>query len=863
MEDSLIYILCENDAKDLATYGLSCKLIDVFFIHQKTFLLIGFGSVSSTQRVGLDTGIEKRKNNAPHNLPQTTMTAPTIDIDMVNSGSQNRQARRKHLPRRKHVARKQGKSPFKKACRGNQKKCEHVGISDDNFAAENLGTKEDKNGETTVVDNVDTNADYFDANNTAKIAEITENAGAKSGANSKNVDAENAENTGAENATNVDNTKSVGAKNAENADVEIATNGENACAVNNATRQAKNPNNAGSVADLNTHPSQDTTTEPNAGTTIHEHVGEPTNVIGGSLRKNHGPKKKVSRKDKGKKVMDDVVIDDSSDAESFHDSDYMFEDKIFYQTDGEGEAANFDELDNNESACEDDSDITVQRRKHLRLKPKIDMDDPKFVLGLLFGTKEEFKKACIHHGVKWGRKIRFKKNDNRRIMAICKNNKWYVSAAKMKGTTNFQIKSMMIRHSCARTIYYGLASLLFLCEKYKEDIRMIPNWKVSDFQTKVHNDLNVSITRNQAYLTKKKAEELIKGDYTEQYKSLHDYVAELLRSNLGSNVFLTTQTSGDDDEVFQRFYVCLQACKEGFLAGCKPIVGLDGCHLRGPHKGILLSAVGIDPNDQLYRIAYAVVEIENKRTWGWFVEELLVDLQIRDQAHWIFITDKQKGLIQASSDLLPGVEHRLCVRHIYNNLKNNHSGLALKDRIWAIAKASCMNLFAYHMEQLKDFDSAAYKWLIDNTNPKHWSRSHFRAKPKCDILLNNLCEKFNLAILEAKEKPILGLLETIRHYLMANTPLRYKCSLCHEHGHNMSSCGVSAADLHASYQTRIITRDAPATHQPAAMILKKSVEARSSKSGVAVGAALSMSAKHFVQHPDAQDYSLRYVKDRT
>ncbi|KAL3527485.1 hypothetical protein ACH5RR_012141 [Cinchona calisaya] len=253
------------------------------------------------------------------------------------------------------------------------------------------------------IENVDTNADYFDANK-AKIAKITENAGAKSGANSENVGAENVENTGAENATNIDNTENVGAKNAENVGVENATNGKNACAENHATRQAENPDNVGSIADLKTYPSQDTIAEPNTGTITQEYLWEPTNVFGCSSRKNHGPKKKVSGNDKEQKMVDDVNIDDSSDADSFHDSVHEFEDETkeqtvevdnmvdSNQTDGEGDAANFHELDSNESTCEDDGDITVQRRKHPWFKPKIDMDDPKFVLGLLFGTKEEFKR---------------------------------------------------------------------------------------------------------------------------------------------------------------------------------------------------------------------------------------------------------------------------------------------------------------------------------------------------------------------------------------------------------------------------------------------------------------------------------------
>ncbi|KAI5326047.1 hypothetical protein L3X38_035121 [Prunus dulcis] len=59
---------------------------------------------------------------------------------------------------------------------------------------------------------------------------------------------------------------------------------------------------------------------------------------------------------------------------------------------------------------------------------------------------------------------------------------------------------------------------------------------------------------------------------------------------------------------------------------------------------------------------------------------------------------------------------------------------------------------------------AAYKWLEERA-AAHWSRSHFTTVPKCDILINNLCECFNAAILEARDKPIVTLLERIKTYL--------------------------------------------------------------------------------------------------
>ena len=51
---------------------------------------------------------------------------------------------------------------------------------------------------------------------------------------------------------------------------------------------------------------------------------------------------------------------------------------------------------------------------------------------------------------------------------------------------------------------------------------------------------------------------------------------------------MTTVEDDEGEDRFERLYICFNACKTGFLSGCKPVVGLDGCHLRGPHKGVLL-----------------------------------------------------------------------------------------------------------------------------------------------------------------------------------------------------------------------------------------------------------------------------------
>lgn len=86
--------------------------------------------------------------------------------------------------------------------------------------------------------------------------------------------------------------------------------------------------------------------------------------------------------------------------------------------------------------------------------------------------------------------------------------------------------------------------------------------------------------------------------------------------------------------------------------------------------------------------------------------------------------------------------------------------------LWAIASSPNIELHTRAMEALQTHDEAAYKWVKNAPNPSHWCKAFFNPNTKCDILTNNLCESFNAHILEARDKPIISLMETIREMLM-------------------------------------------------------------------------------------------------
>ncbi|CAL2277733.1 unnamed protein product [Prunus armeniaca] len=203
-----------------------------------------------------------------------------------------------------------------------------------------------------------------------------------------------------------------------------------------------------------------------------------------------------------------------------------------------------------------------------------------------------------------------------------------------------------------------------------------------------------------------------------------------------------------DKPRFQRIYICLAACKKGFLDGCRHVVCLDGCHVQGPHLGQVLFAVGVDANNGMFLLAYAYVEIESNSTWLWFLKLLSGDMNIRNNHGYVFMTDKQKGLIDVVDDLFPHAEHIHCLKHLYRNFYLEYGGLALKHQMEAITRATTMPWFNAEMRKMLELSKRAHDWPAEK-DPRHWSRAYFKSDSKCDMLMNNLCEAFNRSIMDA------------------------------------------------------------------------------------------------------------------
>ncbi|XP_058725212.1 uncharacterized protein LOC131596548 [Vicia villosa] len=388
----------------------------------------------------------------------------------------------------------------------------------------------------------------------------------------------------------------------------------------------------------------------------------------------------------------------------------------------------------------------------------------KFELGMVFSNKEMVKDAVKDYGMENNKNVVIKKNEAKRMVIKCMEGcNFHMRVSKRVGNQYWQVVSLIDEHNYARTPYNRQAKTNWLAKKFGHILRHNPDMKPAGLIAQALDRWGVKLSHDQAYRAKRRAMDMLQGAGMEQFQHLRRYAQELLKSNPNSTVVIRCADS-NEGPVFERIYVCLEACKYGFAKFCRPLIGLDACFLKGDFGGQLMAAVGRDGNNKIMPIAYAVVEAETRDSWDWFIKLLLEDLEAINQRAYAFISDQQKGLIPAIQSVSAHVEQRICVKHLYGNWKKKNPGLEFKEVMWSAARATTVPSWERAMLKMKGMKETVWKEMVD-VPATYWSRSHFKTYSKCDLQVNNMCEAFNRAILEYRDKPIITLLEGIKHYL--------------------------------------------------------------------------------------------------
>jgi len=195
-----------------------------------------------------------------------------------------------------------------------------------------------------------------------------------------------------------------------------------------------------------------------------------------------------------------------------------------------------------------------------------------------------------------------------------------------------------------------MATQCWYADRLRDWIKKNPTKGAKDARDKLEGDFGIKLKYSKAWSGLQQALNNIHGKCEESFQLLFNWAAQIELSSPGSRVQIELEKVGKKNR-FKRVFVALKPCIDGFLAGCRPFIGIDASCLHGKYTGQLASATGVDGHNWLYYIAYAIFDFETKDNWKWFLENL--HTVIGDPLGLVLCSDACKGLEKATGAVFP------------------------------------------------------------------------------------------------------------------------------------------------------------------------------------------------------------------
>ncbi|GFY98152.1 hypothetical protein Acr_12g0006930 [Actinidia rufa] len=306
---------------------------------------------------------------------------------------------------------------------------------------------------------------------------------------------------------------------------------------------------------------------------------------------------------------------------------------------------------------------------------------------------------------------------------------WKLRACLKKQHGFFEIKQYPGPHTCL----HGMESLdhrninsIFIAHLIKTQVAEDPGWKIASIVENVKNHSGFTVSYKKAWLGRTKAIAMVFGDWDSSYEKLPKFMRTLELRNPGTTVILETLDLGMMGvRVLDRIFWAFRPCIEGFKH-CPPVIGIDGTFLYGRYTGVMLIAMAKTVTNNIFPLAFALVESENYRDWSWFIHN---------------------------------------VRHLIV------PGMEVKDLIWKAGTAHQVRKFDDAMDEIKKLgtnsESAARAYrALCNEDPRKWTLAHDGGY-RWGVTTTNDSECYNNVLRGARDLPRTSCVEVTFYRLVA------------------------------------------------------------------------------------------------
>ncbi|XP_070668839.1 uncharacterized protein [Malus domestica] len=447
------------------------------------------------------------------------------------------------------------------------------------------------------------------------------------------------------------------------------------------------------------------------------------------------------------------------------------------------------------------------------------------------GGVKEFRQRLMKYAVEKGFRYVYVRNDSERVTAECFNKDdegcvWHVHAILNRPSKLFYIKSLNNVHTCKarfrdkKSIKKGSKIVVSILV---DEIRNNPIVRPIDVVRDFKKNYGIAISYYNAWYGKELAKMKVHGDDTQSFRQQLWYAEAVLATNPSSHAQLEYN---DSSCRLKRLFISYNASIEGFKF-CKPFLCLDGTFIKNKYKGHLLVAIGKNGNQVefikevlevegcfdltpeaamasdfsltcssssthgsgFFPLAFGIVDSKNENNWTWFLENL-AEILLPQGRTVTFISDRNRGLLEAVSTVFPEAPHAFCMFHLKLNIQSKYPkqmgfgyGEVIANLVQKCCYAPSQLVFDQEMKTLIKDGGTIIQKFFQNTPKENWSNAYFRGK-KYGEMCSNIAESFNSWILDEHKMPTYQMIDNIRVKLMGMSsdrqrePERWTSPIC-------------------------------------------------------------------------------------
>ncbi|XP_010436277.1 PREDICTED: uncharacterized protein LOC104720001 [Camelina sativa] len=390
------------------------------------------------------------------------------------------------------------------------------------------------------------------------------------------------------------------------------------------------------------------------------------------------------------------------------------------------------------------------------LETAVEYEGDDISVGHVFTNKRDFLAKLAEYAM--NRRFQFHRMGKKLTTLTCISDScpWRVYIVKLEDSENYQITSANLRHICSvedeedRSAYRIQAKTNFLRSLKKSKFA-----QATDLQ-------KLLLDNHKAMVSYWKAWESQEPDNS--FALLPSYFYCLGQAYLRTITHLHMETNR-----FKYLFLAFSFSLSGF-ASMRRVIILDAAPIRGRFVGCLLIASCQDPNFQEYPLAFGIVDGENDKAWDWFFR--MLNTVIPDSDDLVFVSEWHSSICAGIRRVYPKSSHGACVVHLHREvctIFNNHD---LADLVSEAACAYRVDDFHAAFAEIGRIEPECANYL-EGIGFCHWTRSHFMGN-RFNIMTCDVAKSVNSVVKEARELPIIPLLEFIRTTLLTWFAVRLK-----------------------------------------------------------------------------------------